>query len=625
MKKILLILLLLIFLTVIGFLAFAFFVDVDQFRPQIVNRLESALGKPVQLKKISLGWHEGLALSLEGLAIAKSEHSPENLISIESAKTQVSLWPLLSRQLQVSTVYLEKPQIHLVKQQNGTIEGLQFDQKPSRSSQPAAALGFLIGAVKIDGGEVFFRDESGEKPKEIRMKDLDLKVENVSLDRPIQIDAKAALLSSSQNVHIRGTIKLALNKETSLSNVHAEIDLEAIEVKELAQWIPELAASGGRHRLQGQLMMDVDKLYLHDEGFKNIAAQIQLRDAALLLPSFKEPLEQININVLARAGEIKASHFQAALAGGSIQGQADVNLKTPKPLITVAAEFQKLSAERLLEAPADPSSPQLKGILSGMFKGTMLGTQRTEILQSMNGEGQINLNNGVVLNLNILRDVFRKLSMIPGILDKLRGRLPEGYEEKINARDTYLQNTQLPYVVKQGMLVMNQMNVQSDTFALQGGGSLGLVQNNLSAQLHLIVEPELSQALMRTIYELQALADQSGVLVIPLNVNGRLPQISVLPDLQYIASRIAVTKIGELFRKPETQAQDPSNPAPQPSPSGGLFSTLLGGGTSQTASDPSNPSASPAPSKKMPKGSAILGQLLQSALSPPAEDSSQTS
>lgn len=114
----------------------------------------------------------------------------------------------------------------------------------------------------------------------------------------------------------------------------------------------------------------------------------------------------------------------------------------------------------------------------------------------------------------------------------------------------------------------------------------------------LLVEPNLSQALMESVRELESLANQNGIIQIPLNFQGKLPQISIVPDLQYIGSRLATAAVAGLFRKPE--------PSPVP-----------GEGTSQTpvATAPET-SATPAPKQKLPKGSAILGQLLEAALSP---------
>jgi len=67
------------------------------------------------------------------------------------------------------------------------------------------------------------------------------------------------------------------------------------------------------------------------------------------------------------------------------------------------------------------------------------------------------------------------------------------------------------------------------------------------------IEPALSEALIKSVNELRGLANSRGELELPLTVQGRLPRVTVLPDLNYVASKVVATTVqdllGEVLRK----------------------------------------------------------------------------
>ena len=187
------------------------------------------------------------------------------------------------------------------------------------------------------------------------------------------------------------------------------------------------------------------------------------------------------------------------------------------------------------------------------------------------------LDEPVAANLNILREVFRQLSVIPGLLERLEERLPDAYRAKLDARDTVLQPFDVPLELAGGALRFSGLSLQSDTLGLSGSGSLGL-DGELSMQAILRIDPQFSEAIIRSVAELRALANAKGELELPLAIQGRVPRVAVRPDVTYVASKVlavtAVDAIGRLLKRNEPESGNP-DAAPTSSDAGGLLGQLL--------------------------------------------------
>ena len=123
----------------------------------------------------------------------------------------------------------------------------------------------------------------------------------------------------------------------------------------------------------------------------------------------------------------------------------------------------------------------------------------------------------------------------------------------------------------------DDLRVRSDTFELVGTGRVGL-DGTVDIRSTLRIEQALSAAIFRSVQELQALANRTGEMEVPLTIQGQAPRIAVLPDLRYVASRVVVTTavdlIGRLLRKEEPT--DGETPSEEAGPStGGILGQLL--------------------------------------------------
>lgn len=234
------VLFILLVIAVIGAGVFLATFDADQYRSQILSQIEKAIQKPVQLEKITLGWKSGMALELQGFAILKSDQSPEKLVEVQSAKAVLKLVPLLSQRIQVAAIHLIHPVIRLVKNPDGTFEGWEPEPaladepqgKADSGPEPVALLSLLVNEVKVQDGELFFKDRSGKEPMELDLRKIDVRVSDVELNRPIDFKVNAAVLSKDQNLEVKGKLTLApQTRSGTVIGLRVELQLAPIDFR----------------------------------------------------------------------------------------------------------------------------------------------------------------------------------------------------------------------------------------------------------------------------------------------------------------------------------------------------------------------------------------------------------
>ncbi|HXV28399.1 MAG TPA: AsmA family protein, partial [bacterium] len=226
--------LIVLFLIASAFLAFFIVTfDADAYRPLVITKLESALGKPVELQGISLGWNDGIALKLRGLAVYPGEtKAGEPVVQFDEASTLVRFFPLLQKDVEISALKLIRPSLHLLR--TGAGEVILYEAKPPlkpdagsavpeirpigevvkpAAEKPAAApvvppVPLLIDTVEIEDGILRFTDQTGELKQDLIINQIQITLRNVSYSRSVPFRVDLAVLSGKQNVQVEGRFRL---------------------------------------------------------------------------------------------------------------------------------------------------------------------------------------------------------------------------------------------------------------------------------------------------------------------------------------------------------------------------------------------------------------------------------
>jgi AsmA protein len=143
---------------VVILIALPLFININSFRPKIESELTSALGRPVTLGEMSLSLFGG-NVGVKDVSIADDPtFSKSPFITMKSLKVDVEVMPLIfSKQLNITGIELEEPQITLLKASNGiwnfsSLGGASKDKSPEPKSGASQSLS--IAKLEIRDGKL---------------------------------------------------------------------------------------------------------------------------------------------------------------------------------------------------------------------------------------------------------------------------------------------------------------------------------------------------------------------------------------------------------------------------------------------------------------------------------------
>jgi AsmA protein len=156
---------------VVVLIALPFLINVNNFRPKIESEASSALGRQVTLGNLSLSILSG---SVEANNIAITDDpafSKSPFVTAQSLKIGVELMPLIfSKQMNVTEIILEQPQISLLRAANGTWNysslGGASAEKAKAPKAGEAPPNLSVGKLSVKNGKLIVgKANSSAKPQ----------------------------------------------------------------------------------------------------------------------------------------------------------------------------------------------------------------------------------------------------------------------------------------------------------------------------------------------------------------------------------------------------------------------------------------------------------------------------
>ena len=207
MKKVLLWLLALtggfIVLLVAAILIIPQFIDAESYLPKIESKVAEVTGRSFSIgKDVKVSVFPWIGASFSNLQLGNPEKfGGGEFVKVESFEARVKLLPLLSKKIEIDKFVLNGPEIQLTKLQDGStnwtmgtkqtgVEQQQKETQPQDTGAQGMNISSLqVGEFAITNGRLVYTDKSIEYTREID--NLNLQLQDVSLDKPISINFKA--------------------------------------------------------------------------------------------------------------------------------------------------------------------------------------------------------------------------------------------------------------------------------------------------------------------------------------------------------------------------------------------------------------------------------------------------
>ena len=223
----------------------------NQNKDQLLAQAEQALGRKVQIGEIGLTFWGGIGARLRNFALADDPaFSSDNFVQAADLQVNVKLMPLLNQEIEVKRVILHDPVIRVIRNAQGifnfaSLSGGDMPDAPPDASDTTASIGsggmpLLVALVNITNGDIQYTDQ--QENAALRISQLDLKVEDLSFDKPLRIELAAAIVSDQQNFQLDATFG-PLGKEIQVDTlaIDGSLTLDPLDITAVQKALPQVA------------------------------------------------------------------------------------------------------------------------------------------------------------------------------------------------------------------------------------------------------------------------------------------------------------------------------------------------------------------------------------------------
>src|SRR5271169_3034226 len=134
-------------------------IDVDRYRPEIVERLQTATGKPAEIGKLTLTLFPAVSIRVDDFALGNPKGFPEgDFVKAKQIEAYVDAGALWNRQIVITSLELDEPEIKLLQTARGewnfaTPEPAKTLKKAALVTAPSFTLG-VISKVNVVKGQL---------------------------------------------------------------------------------------------------------------------------------------------------------------------------------------------------------------------------------------------------------------------------------------------------------------------------------------------------------------------------------------------------------------------------------------------------------------------------------------
>jgi len=218
---------------------------VNKNKDKVLSKAEAQIGREITLGEIGLSFKGGLGVVLNNVALSDdSSFSNEPLVSARTLQVNAKLLPLLHKEFEVKRVILRDPVFNVVRNEAGVLNVTTLvdttGQKGKAGGKNAAAASLVVSLINIENGEIHFTDKA--QGVKLDVTDIDSKVTDFEMNRPISLELAAAVLSDEQNLSVEGTFG-PVGEDPAATPVDAAVRLAPIDIDRLRAMVPAMQKS----------------------------------------------------------------------------------------------------------------------------------------------------------------------------------------------------------------------------------------------------------------------------------------------------------------------------------------------------------------------------------------------
>ena len=266
---------------------------------------------------------------------------------------------------------------------------------------------------------------------------------------------------------------------------------------------------------------------------------------------------------ISMAGQVATiESFRLRAYNGTLQGQGRYDLRKTPPRFTLTSQVRGMELAQFFRSTSATAPKYIRGGVNLDLKLAGSGNRWEDIQRALTGQGQAEVLNGALLDVNIAEGALTGLTGVPGLSLFISPNTRSKYPAIFGTRNTEFGQLKGSMNIRGGKIHLDNLLIAAADWAVRGKGWVTLDQAlNLRAQL--VLSEQLSTDLMRDMKLLKYLADRQGRLAIPFSLAGTLPGITPRPDLDHVARLVQRGLVGQgieeltkgIFKRPSPPSQ----------------------------------------------------------------------
>ncbi|MCL5277460.1 MAG: AsmA family protein [Deltaproteobacteria bacterium] len=267
-------------LLIVVLLVLPFVINLDSYIGRITAPAGKAIGRQVSIEHIRLTILTGLGLELKGVTVAEKAPSKRPFVHVDDIDVGVELLPLLKKEIDISRVILLRPDVHIVRYDNGTYNFSDLLKaapgkagKPLKQTQAAPSVipeGFYLDRLVISHGRIDISSLEQRKEYTYGVNDINLEVNDFNTATPFTVSLSAYFVGlKDAGLSLKGRVG-PIGQHLSVETLPLEM---AVSMKHID--IPYLLALAGvKEKVLRSGTMDVNETLGSSSGVTDIDGEI---------------------------------------------------------------------------------------------------------------------------------------------------------------------------------------------------------------------------------------------------------------------------------------------------------------------------------------------------------------
>jgi AsmA protein len=265
-----------IFLVLVaGLLVFAATFNVNKYRGTIQSKLEQRLGRPTALGEMHLSIFPP-RFRVQNPAIGDDPRFSADAPFIKAQELAVSLklLPLLHKQIEISSLNLERPSVNLIKNPAGVWNFASLGHPlecpkptpPNPSPPPSAQRQFSLDELAISDGQISVLDQQKSKAPSL-YDHIDITVRNFSPDSPFTVAAAVHMAGpGSQQARFQGKGGPIINGSPAITPFRGTVSLKQVGIGDLSKFLNSPVLKGTDGTVSGEIKINNESARLTAQG-----------------------------------------------------------------------------------------------------------------------------------------------------------------------------------------------------------------------------------------------------------------------------------------------------------------------------------------------------------------------